>query len=360
MPNLKIKTRDELIPICGGLRDKGKRIGFTSGSFDLLHAGHVDYLQKARDACDCLIVGLNTDSSVKRYKGDNRPINPELQRLIVITGLQSVDYAFLFTERRNHENIRLLKPDIYFKAGDYKPEQLTSGDLVESYGGKVVLIPIEYDTSTTQIIEKLGQGAKTENSYREEEPNIGHFHIRPEKSSPAIFLDRDGTINPDISYLHEPEKFQFLPGVVEGLKLFRQMGYRLIIITNQGGIGLGYYTKEDFYNVNRRMMTLLSKEGIMLDKIYFCPHSLADNCQCRKPGTELVLRARDDLNLDLSNSYFIGDSWVDIEAAKAAGIVSILVTNQLPVDLSLLKIQPDMVTDNLQTASQIILTRERQ
>ncbi|MBN2009281.1 D-glycero-beta-D-manno-heptose 1,7-bisphosphate 7-phosphatase [candidate division KSB1 bacterium] len=354
----KIKTRDVLVGIVCGLKENGKKIGFTSGSFDILHAGHVDYLEKARTMCDCLIVGLNTDSSVKRYKGDNRPVNPETHRIKVISGLESVDYVFLFSERRNHENINQLKPDFYFKAGDYKPEQLTSKDIVESYGGQIKLITVEYSTSTTQILEKLGQ-SNSAAGYREDVTNVGYFEKRPEKSAPAIFLDRDGTINTDISYLHEPEKFELLPGAIEGMKSFRNMGYKIIIVTNQGGIGLGYYTKEDFYRVNRQMMKLLSQHQIMLDKIYFCPHNLSENCECRKPGIALIKRAQHDLNIDMKNSFFIGDSQVDIEAAKNAGLTSILVTNGKDINTTTLRTKPDFSVNNLTDAAKLILEQER-
>ncbi len=352
----KIKTRDELAVICEQLRTEGRKIGFTSGSFDLLHAGHVDYLERARALCDCLIVAVNSDESVKRYKGNNRPLNLQDHRIHVIAGLESVDYVFVFHERRNKQNIAAIKPDFYFKAGDYKAEQLTSGELVESYGGRVVLIPLKFDISTSGLIEKMNAGGTT---YREDDENVGHFDRRQSKSTPAIFLDRDGTINRDVSYLHEPEQFELLPGVLDGLRRFRRMGYKLIIITNQGGIGLGYFTKEEFYRVNRYMLMQFGQNEIMIDKIYFCPHSLAEKCECRKPGTLLIHRAKDDMNIDLQHSYFIGDSWVDIAAGHAAGMQTILVHYGKSVDTSHFPVQPDVQVETMIQAADYILEQER-
>ena len=87
-----------------------------------------------------------------------------------------------------------------------------------------------------------------------------------------------------------------------GIKRFQDMGYRIVIVTNQPGIGIGYFSKEDFYRVNRAMLTGFSKAGILVDKIYFCPHSKSEKCECRKPGQALIRRAQDELNLDLANS----------------------------------------------------------
>ena len=355
----KIKTRDELISICNRLRKQGIKIGFTSGAFDLVHAGHVDFLEQAKLQCDRLIVGINTDQSIRRYKGNNRPIIPEKFRIKTVAALESVDFVFLFSERRNAQNIELLKPDFYFKAGDYQPSQLTSGELIEKYGGQVKIIPVEDDISTTDIIERIASESDAGGRFVEEQERTVHLKITPPKMAPAIFLDRDGTINKEAGYLSDPEDFEFLPHALEGMKKFRDMGYRLVIVTNQGGIGLGYYTKNDFYRVNKKMLTEVSKAGILIDKIYFCPHSLAENCPCRKPNTGLVMRAKEELNIDLKNSFFIGDSPWDIEAGKNAGMRTIFIKNER-VNPEQLEIQPDFIVADLSEAADVILQVERQ
>jgi rfaE bifunctional protein nucleotidyltransferase chain/domain len=355
----KIITRDKLSIKCQQFRQQKLKIGFTSGAFDLLHSGHVDYLEKAKSQCDVLIVGLNSDQSIKKYKGDQRPIIPQTSRAKVIAALESVDYIFIFEERRNEQNIRSLKPDFYFKAGDYKAEQLTSKSVIEELGGEVKLIPVEDDISTSAIINKITGSSKVSEHYLEDQPDVGHFQRRPSKMSPAIFLDRDGTINKDIGYASEPEKFEFLPRALEGIKKIFDMEYRLVVITNQGGIGLGYFTKEDFYNFNKKMMTGISKAGAKLDKILFCPHSLSEDCNCRKPALGLVERAQQDLNLDLSHSYFIGDREMDIETGNKAGMKTILIkgeTNSIVADY---KTKPDFIVNDLLEAATIILGEER-
>ncbi len=356
----KIKSRDQLISICDQYRQQGLVIGFTSGAFDILHAGHVDYLEQARSQCDCLIVGINSDRSVRSYKGPDRPLIPEAQRLKTVAALAAVDFVFLFDERRNARNIRLLKPRLYFKAGDYSPQQLTSRKAVEQLGGEIRIIPVNEPISTTEIIRKIQVGGQASDQFVEEQDRTVYLHRRPLKMKPAIFLDRDGTINRDIGYLSEPEKFELLPRALDGLRQLQDMGYRLVIITNQGGIGLGYYTKEDFYRVNKKMLTEMSRAGIMIDKIYFCPHSLAEDCPCRKPKISLVLRGQQELNLDLSHSFFIGDSVIDIQTGINAGLKTILIRNAALSEAELLATQPDFVVNDLLEAAHLILKLERQ
>mgnify|MGYP005788098411 CR=1 FL=1 len=130
----------------------------------------------------------------------------------------------------------------------------------------------------------------------------------------AVFLDRDGTINVDKYYLHKKEDFEFIPGVVQGLKLLSEEGYLLIIITNQSGIGRGYYTEAEFNKLNEWMLRQLEEWGVSITDVYFCPH-LPDAsiekyrvvCECRKPKLGMFQKAMDDYQIDLSMSYAIGD-----------------------------------------------------
>lgn len=362
MIETKIKTREALIKLCDRFRREGLSVGFTSGAFDVLHAGHADYLEKTKQYCDMLIVGVNSDESVKRYKGADRPIISEHHRMKLVAALQAVDFVFSFDERRNAINIRLLKPDFYFKAGDYSENQLTSKSVIEEYGGQVKLIPVEEDISTSHIIEKIQSTGTHAHFYKEEFPGTGFIDKKSFKKKPAIFLDRDGTINKDIGYLSDPAQFEFLPGAIEGLKKLYNMEYRLIIVTNQAGIGMGYYTREDFYKVNKEMLKGLSQNGILIDKIYFCPHSKSEKCACRKPEIGLIERAQQDMNLDMSQSYFIGDSAADIEAGNRAGLNTFLVRNERePEKLTeTLAFKPDYTVNNLLEAADLILSMERQ
>lgn len=357
--NNKIQSRETLTQLSAKFRAEGKVVGFTSGAFDILHAGHVDYLEKAKQQCDVLIVGVNTDKSVISYKGKDRPILSEEQRIRVVAALASVDWAFLFNERRNRKNIEALKPHLYIKAGDYVKEELTSKELVEGYGGSVVLIPVSVNVSTSAIIQKIRSSGEKEERVVEYK-TTAHIQRVPNKSRPAVFIDRDGTINEDIGYLHEPSKFRLLPKVLEGIKKFQNMGYRIIILTNQGGIGLGYFTKEDFFKVSGEMLHQFSKAGILIDKIYFCPHCLAEKCTCRKPETGLLQLAREQLNIDLEHSILIGDRTADIETAKRAGCTSILVNTGFAGQDGEYEAVADYTVNNLLEAAEVILAREEE
>jgi D-glycero-D-manno-heptose 1,7-bisphosphate phosphatase len=325
----------------------------------LLHAGHVDYLEEAKALCDVLVVGVNSDLSVKKYKGPKRPIINEEHRLKMVAALESVDYVFLFDERRNNQNITLLKPDFYIKAGDYSSATLTSKEIVESYGGKVKIIPVRESVSTTNIIEKAGRLSGDSEGVIIENDGAVHIQRKPSKSSPAIFLDRDGTINEEILYLHDPVKFKLLPNAIEGIKKLFDMKYRIVVVSNQPGIGMGYYQEEDFYKVNREMLSRFSKADILIDKIYFCPHSKSENCSCRKPEQALIHRAKEELNIDISNSFFIGDKTSDMETGRRAGMRTILVKTGFQGKDGEFAGEPDYRADDLLDAANYILNLER-
>lgn len=142
----------------------------------------------------------------------------------------------------------------------------------------------------------------------------------------AIFLDRDGTINIDYGYVHEINSFKFIDGAIEGLKKLFDLGYILIIITNQSGIGRKYFSREDFDIVNDYMINILEQENIKISRVYFCPHIDSDNCSCRKPKLELFYRAIKDFNIDINNSYAIGDKERDLSICTKEKVKGILIT----------------------------------
>jgi rfaE bifunctional protein nucleotidyltransferase chain/domain len=133
----------------------------------------------------------------------------------------------------------------------------------------------------------------------------------------AIFLDRDGTLNEDSGYTYLPEDFRLLPGVAEGL--VRLKGYKLFIVTNQSGIGRGYYTEADMHAYNRRMLLELERSGICIERIYFCPHTPEEGCDCRKPSPTFLIQAQQEYGIDFSQSYVIGDHPSDILLAQNTG-----------------------------------------
>jgi len=135
----------------------------------------------------------------------------------------------------------------------------------------------------------------------------------------AVFLDRDGTIARDVPYCSRPEDFELLPGVVEGIKLLNEHGFKVVVVTNQSGIGRGYFTERMLAEIHDKMITQLAEHGAHMDAIYYCPHHPDDNCDCRKPKPKMVFQAALDLDIDLNQSYVIGDSEMDVELARQAG-----------------------------------------
>ncbi|HOZ86288.1 MAG TPA: D-glycero-beta-D-manno-heptose 1-phosphate adenylyltransferase [Bacteroidia bacterium] len=152
----KIITREVALGRVISLRQSGKKIVFTNGCFDILHPGHVDYLSQARDAGDFLVLGLNTDHSVKLLnKAPNRPVNNEQTRALVLAGLASVDAIIFFDEETPLKLIDFLKPDVLVKGDDYKAENIVGYDIVKANGGEVITIPFLTGYSTTQLIQKI-------------------------------------------------------------------------------------------------------------------------------------------------------------------------------------------------------------
>ena len=152
--NINRKLATELVEEA---KKNGKKVVFTNGCFDILHAGHVTYLTEAKRQGDILIVGVNSDASVKRLKGETRPINSEYDRAFVLDALKSVDYTVIFEEDTPEELIAYLKPSIHVKGGDYKKEDLPETKIVESYGGEVIILNFVEGKSTTNIIEKINK-----------------------------------------------------------------------------------------------------------------------------------------------------------------------------------------------------------
>ncbi|MFC1693637.1 D-glycero-beta-D-manno-heptose 1-phosphate adenylyltransferase [Candidatus Latescibacterota bacterium] len=151
----KIVDKKTIIERAAELKKAGKKVVFTNGCFDLLHIGHITYLKEARDLGDALIVGLNTDRSVHRLKGNNRPIIPQEERSHVLAALECVDYVILFDEDTPLELISGIRPDVLVKGANYTREQVVGHDIVESDGGSVILIPVVNNMSTTALIERI-------------------------------------------------------------------------------------------------------------------------------------------------------------------------------------------------------------
>ncbi|MBI3615930.1 MAG: D-glycero-beta-D-manno-heptose 1-phosphate adenylyltransferase [Candidatus Omnitrophica bacterium] len=144
-----------LVPVARRLKAEGKRIAFTNGCFDLLHAGHLDYLKRIKAKADCLIVAVNSDASVRKLKGPGRPIIPAKERAALVAALKPVDYVTIFPESTPLRMIRSLKPDILAKGGDWKPDRIVGREEVESRGGRVLTIPFLKGHSTSRLIRRI-------------------------------------------------------------------------------------------------------------------------------------------------------------------------------------------------------------
>ncbi|MBP9006143.1 MAG: D-glycero-beta-D-manno-heptose 1-phosphate adenylyltransferase [Candidatus Marinimicrobia bacterium] len=155
--NDKIITREQVSQIVSQLKREGRKVAFTNGCFDLLHIGHLELLEHARKLGDILIVGLNSDDSVRRLKGPQRPINTQLDRARILAALEVVDYVVIFNEDTPLELIQTIKPDFLIKGGDYRPDAIVGSEFVESYGGKVIVFPLVRGKSTSDLINTIFQ-----------------------------------------------------------------------------------------------------------------------------------------------------------------------------------------------------------
>jgi D-glycero-D-manno-heptose 1,7-bisphosphate phosphatase len=181
--------------------------------------------------------------------------------------------------------------------------------------------------------------------------------------SPAVFLDRDGTINEEVGYLSDPEKVVLIPGAAEALIRLKAAGFKLIVLTNQSGVARGYFTARELADVNKRLDSMLAEKGAAVDAYYFCPHhpkyGEMVECDCRKPRTGMVDTAAREHGIDLSRSYFVGDKRTDVLLGKNAGGKSILVLTGFGKDEALLLkeegLKADMVLDGLPEAADWII-----
>lgn len=158
----KIKTKEELARIILDLKSQGKKIVTTNGAFDILHVGHIKSFESARKYGDVLIIAVNTDESVRRYKGPKRPLNPEHDRVYMVAALEVVDYVVLFGEDTPSELLDALKSDIHVKAADYDVDKMPETPIVRKHGGEVVCVPLEPGYATTdligEILKRFGDG----------------------------------------------------------------------------------------------------------------------------------------------------------------------------------------------------------
>jgi histidinol-phosphate phosphatase family protein len=181
---------------------------------------------------------------------------------------------------------------------------------------------------------------------------------------PTVFLDRDGVISiftPN-DYIKNWKEFEFIPGAIEGLKKIYNKKYRIVIISNQAGVNKGLFTKESLDQLTDNMLKVLRKEGVEIARIYYCTHTPEENCECRKPKPGSFYKAQKKLgNIDLKDTFFVGDSETDVQAGKAAGTKTILVLSgktRSVKETEGWKLKPDHIAKDLRDAAEIIIKNQ--
>ncbi len=175
--------------------------------------------------------------------------------------------------------------------------------------------------------------------------------MKKQNNNKAIFLDRDGVINIEVGYLSNPNDFKIIEGTIEALKILNKKGFLLIVITNQAGVARGYYAEDDLKEIHNKMKSVLKQHEVTLTDIFYCPHhpEFTGSCACRKPNPGMILEAKKKYNIDLDNSYMVGDTLNDIQTGIAAKCKTVLVLTGYGTEerKKIGSIKPDMIFKNL-------------
>lgn len=332
MKNSKIKNKKEILALSENLKAQGKKIVVYSGTFDILHAGHIVAIQEAARQGDVLIILVNSDRSVKSYKGPNHPIHSQQHRMRKLAELAQVHYVVSFDELTPETMLAAIQPQIYCNGSDWG-KNCIERKVVEGYGGKVHVLKWKKGFSTSRLVEKLVKNHPT--------PDIK-----------AVFLDRDGTINiSHEGYVREISQFTFAPRAIHALRKLSHTNYKIIVITNQSGIARKYLNERSLQKIHHWMVKSVQKQGARIDGVYYCPHHPDHMCGCRKPEIGMFLKAAKDFNINLSKSWMIGDDQKDVIAARRANIKIIKIGEKMPKEL---KLEPHYYAKDILGAVNII------
>ncbi len=312
-PTKKVISLSQAKKLITAYQANGQTVGVMSGSFDIMSGIHFKSLEQVRNKCDVLVVLLNSDQSIRLYKGKAKPILNCTERSYILAQSPFVSHIIIMDDVTPVSHLDTLKPNIFFNVSEWGADCIER-KIVESYGGKImnsdVTLDAAWNSSTSELITRIA---------RSEEMKVGK----------AIFLDRDGVINDNkAGYLFRWEDMVFMPHLIPAFKAFIKAGYKLIIITNQSGIARGYYTERQMHTLHQKMKAHFKKEGVIISAIYHCPHGPNDGCACRKSGIGMLLKAATEQNLNLSKSWFIGDSETDIEAGRFANVKTVYIGDE--------------------------------
>ena len=251
----------------------------------------------------------------------------------MLAALEDVDHVVLFNEINPSNLLAQIKPNIHCKSPDWGKDCVERA-AVEDNGGEIRLLKWTEGKSSTGIINRV-------------------IEVESNPTIKAVFVDRDGTINDNKGgYVYKQDDFGFLPGVVEGLKKLSETNYKIIIVTNQSGIGRKMYTEEDFHKLNDWLLVHLLEQGVRIDRVYYCPHSPDNDCDCRKPGIGMFMRAVEEFDLRLDKSWLIGDSDSDVQAGRNANIKTIKLGGKVDPEL---RLEPHYYVKNFDEAIKIVL-----
>lgn len=177
-------------------------------------------------------------------------------------------------------------------------------------------------------------------------------------AEPAVFIDRDDTINPDVPYCSDPADFELMPGAAEGIERLNEAGLTVIVVTNQSGIARGYFDEATLEAIHDKMHRLLAEEGASVEDVYHCPHHPDDGCECRKPGTAMLEQAARDHGIDLSASAMVGDRVMDVVAAHRVGALGVIIPSEKgQKELETMDVEPDHVAEDLVDAADWLVKR---
>lgn len=312
------------------------KIGFTSGAFDILHKSHLDLLRNAKAQCNILVVGVNSDRSIREYKSLDRPIIPEDQRVELVDAIKYVDYTFIFDEPNNNKNIEILRPNIYFKGFDYKNKALSSQPILDSYGGKVALLDNGTNT-TSDIINKIILTSCTKTCSANK------------TFKGLVLLDRDGVINNEVHYIKHVDDLTIIEGSIEAIKLLNDNGFAVAVVSNQPGIGMGLNTEADYRNITIQIIKQIHANQAHIDRFYMCP-DIDSESEFKKPNGGMIAQALKEFSIASGGKiYMIGDRRSDALAAKRANdsIITIGVTTGFALQDTWVSQKPDVYAENL-------------
>ncbi len=297
-----LKTTKELLTQVNKIKSQSKKIGAISGSFDGYHKGHKYALRYCSEKVDFLFVLINSDQSIKTYKGNQRPFNNLDIRINSINNDFKELYLYSFDELIPNNTLEIIRPDFYFLTNEWITNPVENV-VLKRYGTKIVLHPMLENISTTSL-------------FANEEASRG-----------AIFFDRDGTINDDVGYLDSLDNIKIQKENLDGLRKLSTLDFINIIISNQSGVGHKYFSISELNKINDEIILRINKSGGRIDKIYFDVSTNENPSENRKPNIGMVLNARKDFDISLKKSWVIGDKHTDIELGKKCNMKTIYIKN---------------------------------